>query len=50
MSNNPQIEIISFSAECKEEIKSLNYEWLEKYFKIESGDVISLSNPQERNY
>lgn len=47
MNNNPKIEIISFSAEYNEEIKSLNYEWLEKYFKIEAGDIISLSNPQE---
>ena len=46
MKNN-QIEIIDFSDQHKEKIKTLNYEWLEKYFKIEEGDRISLSNPQE---
>jgi ribosomal protein S18 acetylase RimI-like enzyme len=28
-------------------IKELNYEWLQKYFKVEPGDVISLSDPKE---
>ena len=45
---NNKIEIINFSADLKELIKILNYEWLEKYFKVEEGDVISLSNPQEQ--
>ena len=49
MSNNShKIEIIDFSDELKEPIKTLNYEWLEKYFSIEKGDVISLSNPREQ--
>jgi ribosomal protein S18 acetylase RimI-like enzyme len=39
--------MIDFSDETKELIKTLNYEWLEKYFRIEKGDVISLSNPRE---
>jgi len=42
-----KIEIINFSADQKEAIKVLNYEWLEKYFKVEKNDVISLSNPKE---
>ena len=46
MHNN--IEIIDFSSDLKESIKTLNYEWLEKYFQLEEGDVISLSNPQEQ--
>lgn len=41
------IEIIEFSDELSEPIKTLNYEWLEKYFCIEEGDIISLSNPQK---
>ena len=41
-----KIEIIDYSEELKEYIKILNYEWLEKYFKLEAGDIISLSNPQ----
>jgi N-acetylglutamate synthase-like GNAT family acetyltransferase len=46
MSSN--IEIIAFSPELQEPIKTLNYEWLEKYFRIEKGDIISLSNPKEQ--
>ena len=42
-----KIEIIDFSEDQKEAIKTLNYEWLEKYFRVEKNDVISLSNPKE---
>ena len=41
------VEIIPFSAESKEPIKTLNKEWLQKYFKVEEQDEIVLSNPQE---
>lgn len=41
------IQIIDFSDDLKEPVKTLNYEWLEKYFRIEKNDVISLSNPKE---
>jgi ribosomal protein S18 acetylase RimI-like enzyme len=40
------IKIIPFSIELSSVVKTLNYEWLEKYFKVEKGDVIALSNPQ----
>lgn len=30
----------------QEAIKSLNYEWLQKYFKVEPGDVLSLADPK----
>ncbi|HEX8561764.1 MAG TPA: GNAT family N-acetyltransferase [Flavobacterium sp.] len=43
-----RIEIIPFTAELKAEIKTLNYEWLQRFFKIEPGDVVSLENPQEQ--
>ena len=43
---NNQIEIVEFSDELAEHIKTLNYEWLKKYFKIEKGDIISLENPR----
>jgi ribosomal protein S18 acetylase RimI-like enzyme len=42
-----QLEIISYAEELKDHIKLLNYEWLEKYFRIEEGDRIALSNPRE---
>jgi ribosomal protein S18 acetylase RimI-like enzyme len=44
---NDKIEIIDFSPGLKEPIKTLNYEWLEKYFRVEKSDIVSLSNPQE---
>lgn len=48
MKMNKNIEIIEFSDEYSEAIKTLNYEWLTKYFKIEEGDKISLNNPKEQ--
>lgn len=44
---NLKIEIIDFSDDLKDPIRLLNYEWLQKYFRIEEGDIISLSNPKE---
>ena len=40
------ITIVPYSNEYKNYIKTLNYEWLEKYFYVEPGDVEQLSNPQ----
>lgn len=40
------IIIVPYSVELKEHIKTLNYEWLEKYFFVEQGDVEQLSDPQ----
>ena len=45
--DNQTIEIIDFTNELRDPIKSLNYEWLEKYFRVEEGDVVSLSNPKK---
>lgn len=42
---NQPIEIIEYSLELKEHIKLLNYEWLQEYFRVEEGDVHSLSDP-----
>ncbi|RXM44373.1 GNAT family N-acetyltransferase [Flavobacterium sp. YO64] len=41
------VEIIPFSQDLKEHIKTLNIAWLIKYFKVEEKDKITLSNPQE---
>jgi ribosomal protein S18 acetylase RimI-like enzyme len=41
------IKIINYKEDLKEHIKTLNYEWLEKYFKVEPNDVISLADPQK---
>lgn len=46
MSLENTIEIIPFSTDLKEHIKTLNLEWLKKYFKVEPKDEIVLSNPQ----
>jgi len=40
-------EIINFSSKYKNELKRLNYEWLEKYFYVEKNDKKVLSNPQK---
>lgn len=47
MNETYHTEIIDFSDELKDYIKTLNYEWLEKYFRIEEGDRISLSDPRK---
>ena len=41
------VEIIPFSPDLKEYIKTLNLEWLTTYFRIEEKDELVLSNPQE---
>ncbi len=46
--NRDRIEIIDYTDDLKDSIKTLNYEWLEKYFRVEKGDVISLANPKEQ--
>ena len=40
------ITIIPYSEKYKAAIKSLNYEWLEKYFFVEPQDTVQLSDPQ----
>lgn len=47
MNTSKDIEIIPFSQDLKEHIKTLNIAWLEKYFKVEEKDKLTLSNPQE---
>jgi ribosomal protein S18 acetylase RimI-like enzyme len=41
-----KVEIIPFSIELKQPIKTLNLEWLQKYFKVEPKDKKVLSDPQ----
>ncbi|TDW51531.1 acetyltransferase (GNAT) family protein [Flavobacterium sp. 270] len=47
MNTTDAVEIIPFSSDLKEHIKTLNKAWLEKYFKVEEKDELTLSNPQE---
>ena len=42
-----EVKIIPYSEKYKDDIRRLNYEWLEKYFSIEPGDKISLANPKK---
>lgn len=42
-----QIEIIPYLQDLKDHFKSLNYEWLNKYFAIEDLDKKTLSEPQK---
>jgi N-acetylglutamate synthase-like GNAT family acetyltransferase len=41
------VKIVDYNDTLKEHIKTLNYEWLQKYFSVEDSDVLQLSNPQE---
>ena len=47
MNTENTVEIIPFSSNLKEHIKTLNIEWLQKYFRVEDQDELVLSNPQE---
>ena len=40
------ITIVPYAEEYKAYIKTLNYEWLEKYFYVEPNDSTQLSDPQ----
>ncbi len=44
--NKNTIKIIPFSEKYTSEIKTLNIEWLEKYFYVEPTDIKMLSSPQ----
>ncbi len=41
------IEIVNYTEATKEYVKTLNYEWLEKYFVVEQNDVMQLADPQK---
>ena len=45
--NKDKVEIIDFTEGLELPIQTLNYEWLEKYFKLEPSDVTTLSNPKK---
>lgn len=47
MKTQKTVEIIPFSPELRDHIKTLNLEWLTKYFRVEEKDELVLSNPQE---
>ena len=46
MNTQDKVVIVPFSSDLMEAIKTLNLEWLEKYFKVEEKDEIVLSDPQ----
>jgi ribosomal protein S18 acetylase RimI-like enzyme len=41
------VEIIPFTTALTQPIKTLNIEWLKKYFRVEAKDEFVLSNPQD---
>ena len=47
MNTQNNVEIIPFSSDLKDHIKTLNLAWLTKYFRVEEKDDLVLSNPQE---
>jgi ribosomal protein S18 acetylase RimI-like enzyme len=42
-----QVEILNYQPEYKNDFKNLNYEWIEKYFKVEEADRQALEYPEE---
>ena len=40
------IEIVPYTEATKQHVKTLNYEWLQKYFVVEPNDVMQLADPQ----
>jgi DNA-binding MarR family transcriptional regulator/ribosomal protein S18 acetylase RimI-like enzyme len=42
-----KVEILEYAPKYKKDFKSLNYEWLNKYFKVEAIDEYILSNPEK---
>lgn len=41
------MRIVAFRPEHAAAVKALNYAWLEKYFRVEPGDALALSDPQK---
>src|SRR5699024_3627065 len=41
------VKIVPFRDDFKGAVKALNYEWLQKYFKVEDNDALVLSDPQK---
>lgn len=41
------VEILDYSPEYKEHFRKLNYEWLDKYFRVEELDKKILMNPEK---
>ena len=42
-----EVKIITYLKQYRDQFKTLNYEWLNKYFEIEPMDEAILSNPQK---
>ncbi|PZQ78507.1 MAG: MarR family transcriptional regulator, partial [Flavobacterium johnsoniae] len=41
------IRIVTYEPQYQEAFKSLNTEWISKYFEIEAADTIALDHPKE---
>lgn len=46
-SQGDRVEMIDYTEDLKSHIKTLNVEWLEKFFKVEPNDMVQLSSPKE---
>jgi len=45
--NQEYFKIVEYNSDYKKKYKELNYEWIEKYFKIEPSDEKILSDPEK---
>ncbi|MBW4695965.1 MAG: GNAT family N-acetyltransferase [Lyngbya sp. HA4199-MV5] len=48
MRERQHIEIVDCIPQFHQDFKRLNYEWIEKYFKLEESDHQSLNDPDEK--
>lgn len=48
MREQKSVEIIDYSPEFHDDFKRLNYEWIEKYFRLEEADHHSLNDPEKK--
>jgi mannose-6-phosphate isomerase-like protein (cupin superfamily) len=46
-SHADRIDIVEYSEDQKEAIRTLNYEWIQKYHTLEEGDKVSLADPKK---
>lgn len=44
---NQDYTFVTYDPQYKTAFRTLNYEWIEKYFKIEKKDIEQLENPEE---
>jgi ribosomal protein S18 acetylase RimI-like enzyme len=47
MSDSKTVKIVTYQEKYKDFYKSLNQEWIDKYFHMEEEDILKLNNPEQ---